>query len=304
MRINYNLLWIEDEQSWYDTTLELFTQNLEDHGFNLIPTKCKNFDEIEDLIKLDGLKKYDLLLIDFTLRASKSGDEIIQLIRSSSIYTDIIFYSSAVETVRKSMRDHELEGVYSSDRKDIENKFNQVFETTIKKIQEINSMRGLIVGETSELDVIIEDLALDVLINKLKVESEELDKIMEEYCKNLRSRPDKFLEGYVEHGFKFWFHRLEAMAKWQILRTYLKKIPKDQAITEFLKINAKYSDHVIDIRNKFAHSKSIEKSGISVLIAQMGKDDFEYNEDKFIEIRKNLKEHRDSFENLINILNK
>lgn len=301
MRIDYNILWIEDDQSWYDTTLELFKDTLDDQGFELIPQKCDNIDQIKKLIEQDGLKKYDILLIDFTLKNSDSGDEIIKLVRDNSIYTDVLFYSSAIENVTESMQKHGLEGVYTADRKELETKFEIVFNTTIKKVQEINSMRGLIVGETSDLDVLIEKLTLHISSHTLKLEDDKLDEIINFYVDDfLKKSPDTFLKKYKEHGFYNWFHKIDASRKWNIFRDLLKKCPvkDDPSIKSFLEVNKEYSKEVINIRNKFAHSKSEEKDGKMVLKAQLGQEDFEYDDAKFVEIRTNLKKHRKNFESI------
>lgn len=302
MKINYNILWVEDDASWYKTTCELFSDNLEEQGFNLVPKRCVNFDEVKEINKDDGLKKFDILLIDFTLRNSLSGDEIINYLRSIEIFTDVIFYSSAVEDVRASMHRLGLEGVYSSDRKGIETKFEIVFNTTIKKIQEINSMRGLVVGETSELDVIIEELSIHIALKILNLPTNELDKIVNFYINDfLVSRPVAANKNYTIQGFANYFNQIEASRKWGIFRDLLKRpeFKEDQKIQAFLKINSTYLDEVINIRNKFAHSKSIEENGKTLLKGQIGKEHFEYDDDKFIKIRSNLKKHSDNFENIL-----
>lgn len=52
---------------------------------------------------------------------------------------------------------------------------------------------------------------------------------------------------------------------------------------------------MIDVRNKFAHSKVIiNGDGKEFLKAQIGDNHFEFNEESFKEIRINLKKHRDS----------
>src|SRR5690606_16517008 len=98
-------------------------------------------------------------------------------LRDKDIYTDIIFYSSDKSLILESISQHQFEGVYHSDRKEIEDKFVKVFKTTIKKIEEINSMRGLIVGETSELDTFIED-HLSIYIQSPYINNFDCDKFL------------------------------------------------------------------------------------------------------------------------------
>lgn len=76
-----------------------------------------------------------MLLVDFNLKGDSSGEGVIQLIRSNNIYTDILFYSSHVQSVTDSMQKFGLEGVYTADRKDIENKFNAMLIQLLKKFR-------------------------------------------------------------------------------------------------------------------------------------------------------------------------
>lgn len=305
MKIDYFILWVEDDISWYETTHDLFKGTLDDYGFSMKAERRSNMSEIKSMIEADGLQKYDMLLIDFTLKNSDSGDEIINFIRSNDIYTDILFYSSAVENVTASMKTYGLEGVYMVDRKFIEDKFENIFKTTIKKIQEINSMRGLIVGETSELDVLIEKIVLHISNNILNHDKAAHDEIINSYVEDfLKQTPDIFLRKYETYGFNNYFHKIESCRKWKIFRYLLKKCPFKEApeVKFFLETNKTYFTEVIDIRNKFAHSKSEEKNGKSVLKAQLGSEDFEYDDTKFIEIRTALKKHRNSFESLMKFI--
>jgi len=297
MKIDYNILWVEDNESWYSTTLELFKGTLEEKGFELKAERKINFQQVEDLIKKDGLQKYDMLLIDFALSDSPNGDEIIKLIRDNKIYTDILFYSTAVENIKDSISRYGLEGVYTADRKEIEDKFKSIFYTTIKKIQEVNSMRGLIMGETSELDVEIENLVM-ILIEKQKKTEDELKAIIEEKgYKESKARIEKSWQKYS--GFRDYFPNLEAVKKWEILRDLLKPLKQD--VDNFLEINQTYKTDVIEIRNIFAHAKADEDK--KILKGRIGKKDIEYDEAKFIDIRKKLITHRNSIDKLKTFLN-
>ena len=293
MKINYNILWVEDNKSWYDTTFNLFKDTLEDEGFELISDRRINFQQIKDLIDTDGLQKYDMLLIDFTLNDSPSGDEVIKLIRNNDIYTDVLFYSSAVENIKDSISKHGLEGVYTADRKDIETKFNAVFSTTIKKIQEVNTIRGLIMGETSELDIEIESLVM-ILVEKQKKTDDDLKNIIKEKeFDKLENRLNSFWERY--ECFQYSLPTLDAVKKWEILRDLLKPFKAQTEICNFLKINKTYQDEVIEVRNIFAHVKAEEEKGKIIL---KGKNNVEFDETKCREIRKNIIKHKTNLEKL------
>ena len=296
MKLNYYLLWVEDDDSWFKDTSELFEMTIKDFGFDAIIERKKTLLEVKEEIAKDNLKKFDIFLIDFNLKDSASGDNIIELLRGKEIYTDIVFYSSDKGSIIESVKEHQFEGVYHSDRKEIEDKFVKVFKTTIKKIEEINSMRGLIVGETSELDALIEEHLIFYSQSKF-IEKFNLAKFIEiEIVKIIEKRSVKIDELYKSEGLISIIPHIDVAKKWQLLRGIL-KVNTDYKpyITEFLTINSKYQDDVIQIRNKFAHAKVITKdNGKEVLKAFIGDDHFEFDEESFKKIREDLITHRNA----------
>lgn len=300
MKLNYYILWVEDDDSWYETTSELFKQTIDEYGFFPIIERKKTLDEVSEDLYLNGLKNYDVFLIDFKLKNSTSGDSIIDLLRKTEIYTDVIFYSSDKQDVIDSVRENLFEGIYHSDRQEIEGKFIKVFLTTIKKIEEIDSMRGLIVGETSELDSMIEE-NLEKFINNDFGQNFQFDEFVnKKFFENSEKRLSKLKTQYSEGGIISILYAMDAVCKWNLLRSILKRNKTyHNMIPDFLEENKSYQKEVIDIRNKFAHAKVItDKNGKEFLKAQVGKEHFEFHEDTFREIRKKLKNHRDSLSKL------
>lgn len=296
MKLNYYLLWIEDDDSWFKTTSELFEDTIQEYGFNPIIERKVSLDGVIQEIVTSGLKKYDILLIDFNLKDSNSGDSIIDYLRDKDIYTDIIFYSSDKGLILESISKHQFEGVYHSDRNEVEDKFVKVFKTTIKKIEEINSMRGLIVGETSELDALIEE-HLSIYIQTPFIDNFDCETFVKtEIFENSEKRTQKLKQQYEESGVSSVFKSFDAIKKWKLLRAILKKnLTNSEYIAEFLEINKEYKNEVIDIRNKFAHAQVIVlENGKEVLKSQFGDDHFEFDENEFKKIRESLINHRNS----------
>jgi hypothetical protein len=304
MKLNYYILWVEDDTSWYETTAELFKQTVDEHGFHLVIERKKTFDEVTTELNANGLRKYDIFLIDFKLRNSKDGDSIIDFLRDKNIYADVIFYSSDKQSIIDSIREHLFEGVYHSDRNEIENKFEKVFFTTIKKIEEINSMRGLIVGETSDLDAMIEERLVHCIVSGI-IKNFDFNKFVEkEVFENAQQRILTFKSEYEKGSLLALFPYIDAIKKLKLLRAILKSIrDRHEFIPHFIELNAPYQAEVIEIRNKFAHSKVIvNEEGKEFLKAQVGTNHFEFHEETFREIRINLKKHRDSLMLLANCL--
>ena len=70
MKLNYYILWVEDDDSWFKTTSELFSETINDYGFNPIIERRKTFDDVKNNLINNGLKKFDIFLIDFKSIAS------------------------------------------------------------------------------------------------------------------------------------------------------------------------------------------------------------------------------------------
>lgn len=298
MRIEYNILWVEDEDSWYQTAYQLFEDTLDDLGFKLVSKQCKTFDEVKNEISINNLKDYDLLLVDFTLKGSDSGEVIIDFIRNmqdNPILTDVLFYSSAVQNVRDSMRELGLEGVYTADRKEIETKFEQVVNSTIKKIQEVNTMRGLIMAETSDLDEIMLEITSFLLQSDISSEMSayiegEILKTIDFTSKLAKSSKIHISEKVLDGRIFTSFHKAKAINR-------LSKL-KNIGVNNFFE---SYNKEILSTRNTFAHVKESTIKGVKVLKSKIGKEEI-FDEARCIEIRKNLIKHREILENIKNQL--
>lgn len=303
MQLHYNILWIDNDLPEYiergqinklkDFILEL--------GFE--PNVITFF---EDTGLDDALEKikFDLIISDYNLD-NTTGDIIIERIREKNILTEILFYTAGTKDFKNvtAVVDR-LKFVdrisFQYGRDNLISKIESLIKLTLDKLLDLNATRGIITAETSSLDVLVNDLTITLVNEKLKKSKEDLDKIIQYYQSDfLEKGVSKFKERYNEIGFEKMFGSLEANRKWGIFRDLLKeynKTAKDQAIADFLAGNKTYFSQIIDIRNKFAHAKSEElEDGRTVLKGQYGKEDFQFDDNACIEIRKNIIEHKRNF---------
>src|SRR5205085_9226273 len=94
----------------------------------------------------------------------EQGDVLISHIRSGGIFTEVLFYSGqpnfaniAKETIWRDRLSFFSMGGKNGYRGFTE-KVTWLINQTVSKLQEINSIRGLVMAQTSELDNIIEDV--------------------------------------------------------------------------------------------------------------------------------------------------
>lgn len=297
MRISYNILWIENEKEWLEPSLEFVKDVIEENGFELKYLEKSSEAEIEYLLKEnEPLKKFDLILVDFQLDGGDRGNKIIENIRSHNIYTDVIFYSQDSEGVRQAIKDHWLDGIYCSSRNrdDFQDKFEKVFKTTIKKIQDISAMRGLVLSETSQLDNIIEEILIDFFEKRSKEEQEILKKYIIKDCLIKSHKGNTVKIDALNEDIKnseLVNHRLfDAHKKMRSAGKILEIIKNDSIIDKqtFIK---EYKEEVIDMRNDLAHANEGEDEGKKVLKTIKG--DKEFDEKECISVRNNLIKHFD-----------
>lgn len=156
MRLKYKILWIENEKDWVDSIYDQIQEHLSDLGFEF---EKKLIAKEEESVNYD---EYDLILMDLNLAEQPNGAELIERIRNLNVFTDIVFYSSVeIDILREKGREKNLEGVYYSGRTP-ENSFVrkvcQVIDSTIKKVQDLSNLRGLVMAEVSDLDSLMDEI--------------------------------------------------------------------------------------------------------------------------------------------------
>ncbi|WP_299622513.1 hypothetical protein [uncultured Tenacibaculum sp.] len=294
MRLNYKILWIENETEWLESAIEFPKEVVEDAGFEFVYERISREQEIDELLSQpEPLKDFDLILVDFNLDSGDRGNVIINKIRDHDIYTDVIFYSQDIEGIRNVLKAEWIDGVYhtSRNRGDFEDKFEKVFLSTIKKIQHISAIRGLVLSSTSELDNVIDDIT-EAFCDKNKDEGKDLIKYLVKKIKD-SAKGNNNKAG----GLNYDTLSIVELNKLRIYDADKRKLAIGK-ILEFLgdeklgtkeKFNTSYKEEVLDVRNELAHSKEIEVEGKPVLRTNNGGKNFD--EASCVEIRKNLKKH-------------
>lgn len=298
MNLEYKLLWIENEEDWLESVEEDIQPIVEEeYGFKYNRYNCKQEEE--------GINynDYDLILMDLNLDGLPTGDQLIKKIRDTDVYTDVVFYSSGgLDTIKQKARDLDLEGVYFSGRNKtlfIE-KVKKIIETTIKKTQDLNNLRGLVMAEVCELDAKMDHIIVKYFstpkkmdIFHLKVTKNREKSILkslthpdsdavvcDKKCQlNLRKMP-------IESIIKI----IDSSQKVHALNEILKDINSDGHIVEVGdKFVQNYVDEIISVRNNLAHCESKIIDGIEVLSTRNG--DLSFSASDFKRIRKNISKY-------------
>lgn len=299
MRLEYKILWIDNDlQSYIDNnSVKGIEEFLLEKGFEPIIEKV--FDEAnldQSITKHD----YDLIISDYNLN-NTTGDEVIKQIRDErQLDTEILFYTAQDsymnnEQVIKNLAFKERL-TFKVGRSGLSEKIEKLIELTLKKLLELNATRGLIMAITSELDVEIEDIVMQLVIKHNKSIDDLKQIITDKAYTPLQNRTNRFWDNY--NDFQSYFPKIDAVKKWEVFRDLLKPLKTQPEIKAFLEANKTYQDQVIKIRNQFAHAKAIEDDGTLKLKGQIEGEDFEFTEESCVEIRKNLISHKRNIEAL------
>ena len=288
--------------SQVDSIYDQIQEHLSDLGFEF---EKKLIAKEEESVIYD---EYDLILMDLNLAEQPNGAELIERIRNLNVFTDIVFYSSIeIELLREKGREKNLEGVYYSGRtpdSSFVRKVCQVIDSTIKKVQDLSNLRGLVMAEVSDLDSL-----MDEIIQKYYVDQSLLDefhhRITKDKEKNIKKSLD--IDGIdCEKACKLNWRQLnidkllkiiDSSQKVRAINILLER-NKKQGTVLYQSSNEKgfvdnYNKDIIDVRNNLAHCSSIIENGKEILKTRNG--DLIFDTDRITEIRKKIREYHELF---------
>lgn len=308
MKLKYNILWVENEQDWLDSIVDEIQDFVEELGFQFCYKVASGKSDISDY------NKYDLILMDLNLASEPTGDEIIQEIRNMDIYTDVVFYSaSGIAAIRAKGREKELEGVYYSGRNKefFLGKVQGVIMTTIRKTQDLTNLRGLVMAEVSELDVMMGEI-----LSKFLESEENLKKFHSKVTSDREDTVHRWLDhpeckkdctlAIRKAPVAEILVKLDAAQKARGVNLVLKTLNLQGQVL-YVSPNNKgfmenYEADIIRMRNDMAHCQSveIEKDGNEILKTRKG--DIVFNAMDFIKIRKDIVFYHSLFDKILEVI--
>jgi hypothetical protein len=338
MRLKYNILWIEDRADLVEDILgpkiETFLGEL---GFDTVIDLQLNGEKLDVLLRDN---KYDLILTDLNLgEGFKTGEKLIEHIRVGNILTEVLLYSENEDALSRIIEGDKKNEEEVPKRKLIERisfalglkylqeKVKEIILLTIRKVQDVNNLRGLVIAETIDLE--------NVILEILKFFFEEMDDpSLSEVKKNLAERISKGkFNGIVENLSRFWnlsvgknalehpsiieliesdiftfqnaanainslLNKKLGMIKNQLTQTIdleLKSnLEREIDVTGQLKDGFKdFGEEIIDLRNTLAHAKEeTNDEGIPELKSRKRNGNtITFTDEKYAEIRKDLRRH-------------
>ncbi|TVT48946.1 MAG: hypothetical protein FHP94_07465 [Denitromonas halophila] len=158
MRLDFNVLWVDDQPDSVAAQITRIKFLMAAEGFEFNPRLCTTIDQVEDAISDDVFTdEIDLILVDWDLGKNVYGEDAIERVRDRVQYKDVVFYSgqTPAQELREKAFAKQLEGVYCAHRDDLIDEVVGVFDSLIKKVLDLDHTRGIVMGATSDIDYMV-----------------------------------------------------------------------------------------------------------------------------------------------------
>lgn len=306
MSLEYNILWVDDDiENLLDPDISSLKQDIETYLKELgyIPS-IQTFEDINSAKNELFHTKFDLILSDYNMDGG-NGDVLIKEIRDGKIYTEVLFYTGQtqkqIENIAKSLFADRVSfhNLKPDDRnnQEFKEKIIWLINQTLKKLQELNAVRGLVMAETSRLDRMIEDILIEYFNSDDNKRETLKNYILDKIKNSLKSN-------FSGDTLKIATKTNVEIVKSRVFDAYKKSQTLQKLITikelegDFTHEN--YNKDVIQTRNELAHAKSEVKKGKEVLVIEkVGNiEEKEFKQEDIITIRRNLLKYDKILNNL------
>jgi hypothetical protein len=288
MKLEYKVLWFEDQFEYIEETIEEIAGLVRDSGFMPDIEKRTGITsaEIEELSKrLESYNPYDLIIFDHDLGgASEDGLYIANKLRNT-IYTDMIFYSGKVPgELRKLLYENKVDGVFVIHRENFYDEVKPLIEDHIKRMSDINNMRGVIMSGTSVLDVRIRQL----LVEKIEAfDAVQMKEILERIKRKLEESIAKKSKIIKEFDCPINAVNDHNVTHFDLVRVLLKSQFK-KGSEQYIALNDGAAIHKVQIeRNNLAHQRD-EYTDDGRMLLHGRKESVVYDFDEFKRLRNEL----------------
>jgi len=265
MRLDFNVLWVEDQPANVSDQQERIRTQIRKQGFRLQVEFASSVDQATKFLAEDIYGDHiDLILMDYDLGAGKSGADGLTEVRDIFPYKDLIFYSaSATANLSQMVKERNIQGVFTAHRPDLPVVVEGVFENLVRKVLDIDHSRGIVMGATSDIDEII---STNLAKSFGACTQEQQQAIMKVIHERLDEKSKSFQKGIeVIRAIK----HVSELAEYHAIYTSDDRLRLFQKLMKLLEIHVErhgefegYRTGVMPKRNDLAHIR-VEKNGFA-----------------------------------------
>lgn len=278
MKTDFIVLWIDDNKDFVDAFKPPLVSWMGDQGFGLIIEYRGSAKDIHSDLTNTNI---ELIVIDHRLGGEKNGAAVIEDIRSSECYQDIIFYTYGGAPNNLFVR--APDGVFFVDREDVAERIKDLIALRIKRATDLATVRGWTVADVIEIEFV-----LDRVLAKCFKEQETL------FASRILDKK------WLDFGKKYMM--LSGILKDHIAALQQETPPSAQlSRTQSCKaILDRFESEIIEVRNTLAHqlADSDEAGIVTVRAISKNARSICITDEECVSIRKGIRKH---MQNLIEI---
>jgi hypothetical protein len=303
MKLKYKVLWFDDNNEFFNSLdLTHLKETVLEWGFVL---EEKLVTIPEEFIGEALCPDYDLMVVDYNLEDHGEGQEFIQRIRKQDVFTEIIFYSSnAIQTLWDEVHKNQLEGIYIATRDAVQDRILRVGRQSVRKVLDLDNMRGIIMAEVGDLDLLLGDIIRAAIVDlEESVRQRLFDRFYEQSCEHHLTLKNNLDEFHEEPTVEALLSLCDSNKRWQ----HFMRVRKEHQELKQIFNGQEIRDYVSDIlapRNSLAHGVPVSKDDGSLSFRHGDKEEYIFNEAEGVALRKKIIRYKKAFSNIKEKLSK
>lgn len=293
MRLTYSILWFDDSESYFDSLDTGFLESVvSSWGFKLALTRVSSPDEFT---RHAPFREYDLIVVDKNLDGYPDGEKFILDLRHQAVFTEVVFYTAGnIGVLWDEIRASELEGVFVCHRSNVLSKIEKVGLQSIRKVLDLENVRGIVMAEVGEIDQLIDQI-VEQGIGRLS--DDQRTRFFKKFVEGARDQHLKSQEGLEAFSgnpdVQSMILLCDSQKRWMNLRRLI-KLSADLSSIEC----GDFEAEVLKPRNCLAHGRpEVDENGYHVF--RYRNSSLVFNEEKSLEIRKRILMYKKTFESML-----
>lgn len=303
MKLEYRILWFDDQPANNKPYEDTIRNSLARLGFEpqidlrVVVAGCS-----DPLSNLPAQHDVDLVLMDWKLGGGHDGATLARRLRQTFRDTDIVFYSSEVpKNLRKLIFEQDIDGVYCFHRTNLTERTMGLIRAQMRKVLDLNHMRGIVMAATSDLDQAMIQ-CLEVVQSVVYPNAAEAfaASIGAQVAESLRKKADDIDKLVTKGKLQKLLHEpaFGAALRLTVLQAEIKKLADRINEVHLLESLSRYHADVITPRNDFAHRRAVIQAGKLTLEGRTEP----FDQDGMIALRLKLLSHSENLKALLSLL--
>lgn len=297
MRLNFSVLWFDDNEDYFDSLdFDGLHQEILSWGFSPDIKCVTNPIEFKSHSPFAG---FDLIVVDRNLEGYQDGQEFISELRDNAVYTEVIFYTAGnVTDLWNEIYQRQLEGVFVSHRSDILSKISRIGFQSIRKVLDLENMRGIVMAEVGELDHLLDSI-LEVGIATLNTSQQnEIFRRFYDAALKQNQQDKERLDTFIEcPQVREMLSLCDSNKRWQNFNRLWRQ-------HEELRNRQRVGDYESDIlvpRNFLAHGKPVYGANKSFSFIHRNRE-FQFNDAISLALRQTILTYKTALSEILQIL--